>query len=103
MCCSLMQKGFIFDCVGYYIVLPYYCFNNSTFSAYHDHLSPVYTGIVIQIPIQIGCIYTEILIQTHLSRVDCDPDSNPVSGPSACVNAPIESCSDSYPPISVAS
>ena len=26
----------------------------------------------------------------HLSRVDCDPDSNPVSGPGARVNAAYE-------------
>ena len=53
-------------------------------------LSPVYTGILIQILIQIGCVYTEanwiqIYTTDHLSHVDCDPDSNPDSGPGARV------------------
>ena len=56
--------------------------------------SPVYTGILIQILIQIDCVYTEanwIQIQTQTTSpmdVDCDPDSNPDLGPGACVNAP---------------
>ena len=50
--------------------------------------SPVYTGILIQIRIQIGCVYTEASKldsnpdSDHLSHVDCNPDSNPDSGPS---------------------
>ena len=44
-------------------------------------------GILIQILIQIGCVYTEanwIQIQTTM---DCDPDLNLDSGPGARVNS----------------
>ena len=47
-------------------------------------------GILIQILIQIGCVYMEAnWIRIHLSHVDCDPDLNPDSGPAygARVNA----------------
>ena len=50
-------------------------------------------GILIQILIQICCVYTEanwIQINPdsdHLSYMDCDLDSNPDSGPGAHVNA----------------
>ena len=50
---------------------------------------PVYTGILIQILIQIGYVYTEanwIQSHVHLSHVDCDPDLNPDSGPGARVS-----------------
>ena len=48
-------------------------------------ISPVYTGILIQILIWIGCVYTEanwIQIQTQTTS-----NSNPDLGPGACVNA----------------
>ena len=48
-------------------------------------LSPVYTGILIQILIQIKLDSNPD--SDHLSHVDCDPDSNPDSGPGVCVNA----------------
>ena len=53
-------------------------------------ISPVYTGILIQILIQISCVYMEANPDSgHLSHVDCDPDLNLDSGPGACVNVPI--------------
>ena len=58
------------------------------------HLSLVYTGILIQILIQIGCVYTLGMLDSnpdldHLSHVDCDADSNLDSGPGARVNTPL--------------
>ena len=57
-------------------------------------LSPVYTGILIQILIQIGCVLhggkpDSNPDSDHLSHVDCDPDSNPDSGPGTRVNTPL--------------
>ena len=58
-----------------------------------DNISPIYTGILIQI----GCVYTEPgkldsnPDPDHLSHMDCDLDSNLDSGPGARVNAPIQS------------
>ena len=57
-------------------------------------------GILIHTWIQIGCIYThegtldfKSRHSDHLSRVDCDPDSNNLDlGPGACVNLPTLYC-----------
>ena len=46
-----------------------------------DNNSPIYTGILIQILIQIGNPDSD-----HLSHVDCDPDSDPDSGPGTHAN-----------------
>ena len=52
----------------------------------------LYTGILIQFLICIGCVYTEAnWIQIQTQTVDCDADSNPDSGPYARVNTPYES------------
>ena len=61
------------------------------------NISPICTGILIQILIQTGCVYTEAKWisnpdSDHLSHVDCDPDSNRDSGPGARVNAVIDTC-----------
>ena len=66
--------------------------------------SPVYTGILIQILIQIGYVYTyggkldSNPDSDHHSHVDCDPDSNPDSGPGVRVNAPSVSANLWNPP-----